>query len=354
MTSHLTNPHDKFFKETFSRIEIARDFMARYLPPEVAAALDLETLEARPDSFVDPDLQEQFADLLYRVRLQNGRDAYVYLLLEHKSRPESLVMFQFLRYMVRIWERDRRKGEPLRVIVPLLIHHGPEGWQAAVDFAELFTGEAALRPYWPRFRCELYDLARFSDAEIQGTIRLQIGLLVMKYIFEPALREHLADIFAMFHDLAEGETALEYLRTVLYYIGNAARHLQREEMVTIIEQTLADGGSEVMQTIAEQWIDQGRQQGIQQGIQQGLQQGIQQGLQQGIQRGIQQGVTQGVVQGLQKATLDVLTIRFEVVPPEVEKRLAEITDTTRLRRLLQEAVQAENMDAFMAALPQEE
>ena len=109
-----------------------------------------------------------------------------------------------------------------------------------------------------------------------------------------------------------------------------------------------------MQTIAEQWIDQGRQQGIQQGIQQGLQQGIQQGLQQGIQRGIQQGVTQGVVQGLQKATLDVLTIRFEVVPPEVEKRLAEITDTTRLRRLLQEAVQAENMDAFIAALPQEE
>ncbi|MGB4201313.1 MAG: Rpn family recombination-promoting nuclease/putative transposase, partial [Thermotogota bacterium] len=32
----ITNPHDKFFKEVMSHIEIARDFLMQYLPPEKA------------------------------------------------------------------------------------------------------------------------------------------------------------------------------------------------------------------------------------------------------------------------------------------------------------------------------
>ena len=333
--SDLSNPHDKFFKETFSRIEVARDFMATYLPPDVAAALDLDTLEAQPDSFVDPELQEQFADLLYRVQLRDGRDAYVYFLLEHKSRPEQHAVFQFLRYMVRIWEQDRREGRPLHPVVPLLMHHGQEEWRAATDFGELFTGEEALRPYWPRFRCELYDLARFSDAEIQGTIRLQIGLLAMKYIFDPALRQHLGDIFTMFRELSEKETAVEYLRTVLYYIGNAAKHLQREEMVTIIQQTLADEGSEIMETIAEQWV----------------QQGVERGFQQGIQQGMQQGMVKGVEQGLREAILDTLLLRFDAVSQEIEERLTAVTNTDQLRRLHRQAISAGSLEEFAPLLP---
>ena len=54
----LTNPHDRFFKEPFSHIEVARDLLANYLPPEVTAVLSLDTLEAQSDSFVDADLQD--------------------------------------------------------------------------------------------------------------------------------------------------------------------------------------------------------------------------------------------------------------------------------------------------------
>ncbi|HUM71800.1 MAG TPA: Rpn family recombination-promoting nuclease/putative transposase, partial [Chloroflexota bacterium] len=56
----LTNPHDRFFKETFGRIEVARDFFAHYLPETVTAVLDLDTLELQSGNFIDPDLQEQW------------------------------------------------------------------------------------------------------------------------------------------------------------------------------------------------------------------------------------------------------------------------------------------------------
>ena len=85
--SNINNPHDKFFKETFSRPEIVRDFLQNYLPAELVNLLNLDSLELQKDNFVDDDLQEHFSDLLYKVQLHDGRFAYIYFLFEHKSYP---------------------------------------------------------------------------------------------------------------------------------------------------------------------------------------------------------------------------------------------------------------------------
>ena len=87
-TTELSNPHDRFFKEIFSRPEVARDFLQNYLPAAVVDQLDMASLELRKDSFVDPDLQQHFSDLLYQVNLETGEGAFVYVLFEHKSYPD--------------------------------------------------------------------------------------------------------------------------------------------------------------------------------------------------------------------------------------------------------------------------
>jgi predicted transposase/invertase (TIGR01784 family) len=78
--NELSNPHDRYFKETFSRPEIVRDFLSNYLPPVVAESLDLNTLELQPDSFIDQDLEIHFSDLLFQVRtndpLYSGSNAH--------------------------------------------------------------------------------------------------------------------------------------------------------------------------------------------------------------------------------------------------------------------------------------
>ena len=109
MTDAITNPHDHFFKATFSRRETALDFVQGYLPPEVVQVLDLTAFEISKDSFIDSKLKEHFSDILYKVGLQNGGEAYIYLLFEHKSYPDDYVAFQLLRYMVRIWEQQQQQ-----------------------------------------------------------------------------------------------------------------------------------------------------------------------------------------------------------------------------------------------------
>lgn len=255
-------------------MEIARDFFANYLPETITAVIDLDTLALQPDSFIDTDLQEQFADLLYSVNVEDGQKAYIYALLEHKSYPDPDTPFQLLRYLVRIWERDQRNKEPLRPIIPIVVYHGRVQWSITTDFSDLFTSADALRPYWPAFRYEIQDLSSLSDTDIRGEAHLQIGLLILKYIFAPDLRDHLGDILSLFNDLAETSSPLEYLRTVLYYIGNASKHLEPQDMVNTVQTLLEDGGNEIMQTVADYWIEQGIEQGVEQGIEQGIEQGV--------------------------------------------------------------------------------
>lgn len=80
--SDINNPHDSFFKELLSQPQNARDFLRYYLPPEISAEFDLRHLALVRDAFVDESLKEHLADLLYRVKLKRGDEAFVFVLFE--------------------------------------------------------------------------------------------------------------------------------------------------------------------------------------------------------------------------------------------------------------------------------
>jgi len=68
----INNPHDGFFKQTFGRIEVARGFLVKFLPVDVAACLNLDSLEPTKDSFVDEEFRQTFSDLVFTIELAQG------------------------------------------------------------------------------------------------------------------------------------------------------------------------------------------------------------------------------------------------------------------------------------------
>ena len=166
--AEISNPHDRFFREVFFYPEAAQDFVRYYLPPEVAATMDVPKLELSRESFFDPNLQEYISDLLYHVRLRDGSPAYIYVLLEHKSFPDWRTLFQLLGYFVRIQERSLRETRGMTPVIPLVVYHGRSYWPVDYRMASLYTGPEELRRYWPDFAYHLVDLSRYSDDEIVG------------------------------------------------------------------------------------------------------------------------------------------------------------------------------------------
>lgn len=320
--SELRNPHDLFFRETFSRLEVAQDFLEQFLPSEVRAVLDLNSLELQKDSFIDQELREHFSDLLYKVQLKDGNVANIFLLLEHKSYPDTWVAFQLLRYMVRHWERTQReKIKSLPPIIPVVIYHGREKWQISENFGALFAGPEALRPYWPDFRYNLQDLGRYSEADIRGGIFHRIVTLLLMAISQPDLLERLDSIFHLFSQLADEKTALEYLELALRYLSAAAQDITAEEMRVKLDETFKDDGGSIMAGFVEKWIEQGKAEGLQEGLQEGQ-------------------------QALRNTIMDLLLLRFDAAPKTVSHRLREITDLETLRMLARQAASVGSLPEF--------
>jgi predicted transposase/invertase (TIGR01784 family) len=289
--AELSNPHDRFFKEALAQQEVANDFLRYYLPAEVAALLDLTATELVKDSFVDAELQTHYSDLLYRVRLTGGRDAYVYTLFEHKSVPDELVAFQLLRYMVRIWEYGLRQRGRLWPILPIVVYHGRATWKAGADCLSLLDVPAALRSYQPDFRYWLCDLSAYDDAELRGAAFLRVALLALKYALRPELHQRLPDIGRLMWELSQQPGGLEQVATVLRYLVMGTDQITLEELRATLEETMPEVGGRLMGTIAEQLIEQGAKRG--------LEQGLQQGLERGEARGERKGLLDGVALGLE-------------------------------------------------------
>lgn len=99
MSDQSDNPHDRYFKETFSRIDILADFLNVYLPDSLRDQLDFSSLVRELDTYTDETLSEYFADLVFTVRLGDS-SVKIALLLEHKSYTEPHIHFQLNRYML--------------------------------------------------------------------------------------------------------------------------------------------------------------------------------------------------------------------------------------------------------------
>ena len=81
----IIDHHDRFFKEMFASREVARSFLMHYLPEEISAIVNADSVQLSKDSYTDSRLRSQFSDLLYNVKLNTGHDAHIYVLFEHKG-----------------------------------------------------------------------------------------------------------------------------------------------------------------------------------------------------------------------------------------------------------------------------
>lgn len=332
----LTNPHDKFFKATFSQPGAVAQFLHQFLPAEVTALFDLGQIQPVKDSFVDATLQEHFSDLLFEVALRDHEQVFVCLLFEHKSYVDPLTALQVLRYMVHGWDTMQRQRGRLYPMLPIVIYHGSARWGVSTDFQGLFDLPATLQRYTPTFHYHLSDLSAYSDEELKAAAQLGAGLLALKYIYRPELRERLPEVIELWYSLYDQTSGLSHLETLLRYIAAAGKYVTLQDVFEVVAATIPLGGA-LMSTIAEELIEQGLKQGLQQGLQQGEQRGLEKGLQQGLQLA-------------QQSIRLALKVKFGAASAPLLTAITPIEDVALLQLLADAIEQAESPEALQAWL----
>ena len=89
-------PHDAVFRRVFGVPANAASQLRAVLPPGLTARLDLGRLAPAPGSFVDESLRWRHSDQLFTAPL-DGRDAFIYVLIEHQSSDDPLMAYRMLR-----------------------------------------------------------------------------------------------------------------------------------------------------------------------------------------------------------------------------------------------------------------
>ncbi len=182
--------HDRLFKATFKDKELAAAEFRALLPKALVDMLDFDNMVIEESMFVDDDLKSRQCDILYRIPLFAGGEAFIWLLFEHQSRNQKFMGLKFLGYMVAIWERwrkDHKDAEALPIIIPLVLQHDPAGWKAPTKFSDLYQGPAALvealRPFIVDFEYIIDDLTKAQDQELidrPGPPAMPVTLLTLK------------------------------------------------------------------------------------------------------------------------------------------------------------------------------
>jgi hypothetical protein len=185
-----------------------------------------------------------------------------------------------------------------------------------------------LARYIPDFAFELYDLHRYSDDQIKGTIMSRVILLLFKYILTPELHHKLPEIFSLLRTLRGKETGLQYLEVVVRYLASALDEdeLSLKQIKEIAEQAISKETGEYIMTLAEKLRNEGEL------------------------RGEIKGEIKGEIRGLREAIELGITLKF---PGDIDTVMAEVNkveDLDTLREIKETIKTAKDISEIMALL----
>ncbi len=285
MTTASDNPHDRYFKETFSRLDILTDFLNVYLPRPLLDQLDTSSLVREFDTYTDEGLSEHFADLVFTATLGNTQ-VRIAILLEHKSYTEPYIHFQLNRYMLNAWDDRLAQKKALLPIIPIVVYHGRRQWkkrEVATYFGQLSD---TVLPYLPNFDYVLIDLSTVIDRlpGFQSDYARLTAVLLQTSRERRKLEKSLLVLADSINRLLSTEQGEQFFRTSLIYLSWVTA-LTKLEIVTIFRDVSKQAENYNM-SLYEQLIQEGVEKGLKQGLEQGLEQGIEQGIDQANRKAI--------------------------------------------------------------------
>lgn len=181
----MHDPHDRLFRRVFSDPEHAAGELRLLLPAAVSARVDWTTLRPEKTDFVREVLSEVRSDVLFSADV-DGRELFIYLLMEHQSTADPLMPLRLLGYLVQIHEHYVREHPGTRqvpAVVPMVVHHSERGWTAPTRFEDVLDLDselaAALSNHIPRFEMLLDDVSSARDEDLRARSMTELGRLAL-------------------------------------------------------------------------------------------------------------------------------------------------------------------------------
>jgi len=252
MTKKLS-PHDRFTRSLMTNPKTAEEFFRKSLPENIKKAIDFSSIELRKESYIDDKLKLQITDLLYSARF-DGREGFLYVLLEHASTPDRFLPFRMHKYVSAIMEDHlkNKENKTLPLVYPMILYSGKIPYKHSMSFFDLFSEnerelakEIFTSPY------HLIDLTQVSDEELKQYMWFGTMALALKHIRDPNIVPFFKSIIGVLKELEKrGEEA--YIYTVITYMAGTGEVPEKSEFFETTKKLESVNEERIMSTLVEQ------------------------------------------------------------------------------------------------------
>ncbi|MDR3197360.1 MAG: Rpn family recombination-promoting nuclease/putative transposase, partial [Planctomycetaceae bacterium] len=253
--------HDAFCKDKLCNVRKARKFLSHVLKPEVLEFLDLERLQVDPETFVDEELKRLYVDVLYRIPIKHSNESIVvFILIELKTENDKWTIFQLVKYVIRIWDREfkaveaaahapdatvesKRRFETflLPMVLPIIFHYGENKFTAPTELIELIRKLQGLEEFTLNMKALLFDAATLVPKDFPQDPELGVLFMVLQAVFSENVVTYLMEIYEKLQPTFNLKESQQEWRDAVYYATTSAKHFKRQDYTNLIKQTQKKG-----------------------------------------------------------------------------------------------------------------
>jgi predicted transposase/invertase (TIGR01784 family) len=259
-----SNPHDKFFRASMQYTQVAQDFFQHYLPNDIRLALEMNSLKLEPNSYLDPELQESFSDLVFRCSLA-GEQAYLTILVEHQSSPHRFMPVRVNHYLFCILHQQL-KARPqalLPAVYGLVFYHGEQTpYPYSMSLVDCFNDPLGLMKRVFNEPVPLIDINQLSEEALKRQSWVGPMARALKHIQDPDLGGYLADLVEDMGKLGlDQQTVSEFITTLINYVLIAGNIKDIPRFLEESQRRLPAAIGDKVMTFAEYFEAIGREKG---------------------------------------------------------------------------------------------
>ena len=273
--------HDRFVRDVFSDIDVAKDLFKSILPKSLVDQLDFDTLKLTNSNFIDSQNKEKRCDLVLEIFIK-GSKVPIILALEHQSTNDPKIIPRIIDYNSVIKNQYRRdkKNKDLPKVINVLISAAKKKYDDARKIFVLYDNRPL--PNEDDILLQAFDLGeRTVEQIIAENGNASLAFIAIKFGIlgdhSPYLEKHPDQIKKLVNESSYAEKFLNFIIKTC--------EINKEKSLYLID-LITENKTYNMTTLAEDFVLKGKKEGIKEGILLGEQKGKKEGIKEGKKEGI--------------------------------------------------------------------
>jgi len=273
--------HDALYHRFFGHPGMVEQLLRDFVAGPWIDDLDLSAMERVNARFHSDDGDRRDGDVVWRIPMRDGADAYVMLLLEFQSTPDRWMALRVMVYVGLLWQHlvrekrlpaDGRLPPVLPPVLPIVVFNGDPRWAMPLSLRDLI-GLPAASPFWhwqPEMRYHVIDEGAYPAHDLAARESLVALLFRMEHCHDPSQILPLVDAAIAWF---KGHPGFEPLMSAFAMLaGRLMEMVDGAGPAVTVTENLQEART-MLATRAEEWKQQWMLQGMQQGMRQGMQKG---------------------------------------------------------------------------------